>query len=477
MGVSREELERIVSQAATELFSQKLKEKEYFSFGGWGGNTDGEPDELDFEDEEEVVSEEKEFADFGTSTTERVGNTIEEPIMPTMADLDSDEDEEFVSPEVQETAKVIKFPTREDFYQKCRWKDNEKEDSSFVSVDEAVQQMTAEMEDDVRKQSFLSNCETAVINALNAYNSKACKKYAREAYGSKSTDRHLNSKTMYKKDTALVNGKELQFTRVKEVPSWSVDLQDCLTNDDRARNLDQLRSKITEALYDYYGGFSRMKTVVIRGYQIIINGTCYMPVLSKSMLEKFPYDAADYVRSGCLAPFFDWGYLPKMTKLNLISFDDMGFVMSYVADDLAAGRQFSPVGLFSICKNLSVLEIEGEIVTYPLRSGKDRDSVDNMEADAQRCSRFNRAYDIYSNNVCGVFGSVRKWTVSNLVNYANNRNNKNIFLYTGGILSRSIVSGVAGTAELGARGVGWVAKGVAGVIKNAVSSVFDQDEY
>lgn len=476
MGVSREELERIVSQAATELFSQKLKEKEYFSFGGWGGNTDREPDELDFEDEEEVVSEEKEFADFGTSTTERVGNTIEEPVMPTMADLDSDEDEEFVAPEVQETAKVIKFPTREDFYQKCRWKDNEKEDSSFVSVDEAVQQMTAEMEDDVRKQSFFSNCETAVINALNAYNSKACKKYAREAYGSKSTDRHINDKTMYKKDTVMMNGKETKFTRVKETPNWSIDFQECLTNDDKARNFDQLRIKITDAIFNYYGGFTRMNTIIVRNYQLIINGVCYMPVFSNSMLEKFPFDVADYVREGCLAPLLDWGYLTKMTSLKILSFDTIEFVMTYVSEDLGAGRVFSPIGLFSICKNLEILEIDGEVVTYPLENEKSVKRVQRIEDNAKSCSRFNRVYDVYTDNVCNkFFGGARRWTFNNLVNYANNRGNKNIFMYTGGIISRGIVSGAAGTLELGSRTVGGITKGVVGLFKRAVSEVHRKD--
>lgn len=457
MSISKEELTQIIIAESDKLFQQKLKNKQEVGFDNTQESENmyyGLPDE-DTEVMEGVFNSEDTFADFDEFTEE-----IVEPIKE----------------ENGEPAKVIKFPTREAFFNHYHWREEETTHEEPVNYDDIVKQMAVDTENQVRNEEFLANCEASVLNILNNYNSKACQKHMRSAYNSERTNRHTNDKTMYKKDTVMMNGKETKFTRVKETPNWSIDFQECLTNDDKARNFDQLRIKITDAIFNYYGGFTRMNTIIVRNYQLIINGVCYMPVFSNSMLEKFPFDVADYVREGCLAPLLDWGYLTKMTSLKILSFDTIEFVMTYVSEDLGAGRVFSPIGLFSICKNLEILEIDGEVVTYPLENEKTVKRVQRIEDNAKSCSRFNRVYDVYTDNVCNkFFGGARRWTFNNLVNYANNRGNKNIFMYTGGIISRGIVSGAAGTLELGARTVGGITKGVVGLFKRAVSEVHRKD--
>lgn len=303
--------------------------------------------------------------------------------------------------------------------------------------------------------------DDAVRNLL-MYHFPGVENLCRQAEKNPKTDRHTNM--AYKSDTCVVNGQETPFTRVMEVPNWDIDLQECMTNDDRARNLDIVRNKITNCLYEYYGGFTRFNSIVVQGYQLIINGTCYMPKLSKSCIEKFPFDTVDYIQNGCLAPFLDWGYLSKMINLSELHFDDVGFVMSYVRSDLGESRNFTPVKLFNVCRNLTTLEVAGELVTYPVENPV-------IEEECQAYSRADIFYEKYKSAVCdGVFGGVRRWTVNNLVNYANNRGDKGLFRYCGGILLRTVPLVGAGTVEVAGRVGGGIVHGVTNLFGKAMKS-------
>lgn len=329
------------------------------------------------------------------------------------------------------------------------------------------------------KDELIHDWSDELVSALLPYATREFAEARERAYKDAKSNRQSEDKIAFKRDTCMVNGKPTEFTRVMQIPNWEMDLKDCLSNDDRAYNFDQIRTKITQSLYDYYGGFTRFNTIVVSGYQLIINGSCYMPKLSGAVIEKFPFDTIDYIKNGCIAPFFDWGYLHKMKNLTMLSFDDMDFVMSYVASDLGVGRDFNPLGLFKVCKSLNTLEIAGDVVTYPFDTQDTpeevKNSARNIQSDAEYVSRFDKAYNVYTDKVCGTAGSVRKWTVNNLVNYANNRGNKNIFMYTGGILARTALSAVAGTGELALRATGGIVKGITNIVKGAVHEVKSRD--
>lgn len=327
------------------------------------------------------------------------------------------------------------------------------------------------------KDELIRDWSDELVSALLPYATKEFAEAKERAYKDAKSNRQSEDKIAFKRDTCMVNGKPVEFTRVMQIPNWEMDLKECLSNDDRAQNFDQIRIKITQCIYDYYGGFTRFNTVVVSGYQLIINGSCYMPKLSGAVIEKFPFDTVDYIKNGCIAPFFDWGYLEKMTNLTTLCFDDMDFVMSYVASDLGLGRDFNPLDLFNVCKSLKVLDIAGDVVTYPFENASEqvKQSAENIKSEAQYTSRFDRAYGVYTDKVCGVAGGVRKWTVNNLVNYANNRNNKGIFRYTGGILARTALSAVAGTGELALRATGGIVKGVTNLVKRAIGEVKSKD--
>lgn len=341
---------------------------------------------------------------------------------------------------------------------------------------DAIKKQCQEVRD---KDEKLKKWSDELVSALLPYATKELMKAQEMAYKDPRTNKHCEDKIAFKKDTCVVNGKPMEFTRVMQLPDWEMDLKECLSNDDRAYNFDQIRIKITQSLYDYYGGFTRFNNIVVSGYQLIINGSCYMPKLSKAVIEKFPFDTIEYIRNGCIAPFLDWGYLRKMKNLSVLSIDDADFVSNYIIPDLGVKRDFTPLDLFVVCKSLNTLEIGGEVITYPFDGDEAPEDVKKsarrVKEDAEYSSRMDRVYNAYTDKVCGTVGNVRKWTVGNLVNYANNRNNKNIFMYTGGIIARTAVSAVVGTGELTTRAAGGIVHGIARVIKGAVSSVHNGD--
>ena len=426
---------------------------------------DDDSEDLDlFEGEEKVYNQ---F--FGTEET-----SVPEPDVPKPKEPVYSEPVEYKPQEgTERQAKIINFNTareqleNRDFFKKSP-------EQKFESVDQAVQQI---VNDTVPDDVFLKECETEVLKHLKPYMSKNVQKARKDAYNSKSTDRHWKSNTMYKQDVLEVGGKDVKINRVKETPRWTLDLQDCVTNDDKARNFDQVRTKLTEEIVNYFGGFNRIQKIYVNSLQLVINDVIYTPLLSDTILARLPFDSADYVKNGYLAPLFDWGYLTKMSSLSVLSVDDFDFAMQNIGSDLGKGRDFKPMSLFNTCKNLTYLELGGEVITYPLNTEDEKtaEAIKNVEEEAHRYGRFDAMYTQCYEKVGNTLGGVRGWTVNNLKDYANNRGNKGIFKYTGGLLARAGVSAVAGTVELGVKGVGYLLRGIGRTLKDATTPVTLED--
>lgn len=426
---------------------------------------DDDSEDLDlFEGEEKVYNQ---F--FGTEETSVPEPDVSKPKEPVYS-----EPVEYKPQEgTERQAKIINFNTareqlgNRDFF-------NRTPEEKFESVDKAVQQI---VNDTVPDDVFLKECETEVLKQLKPYMSKNVQKARKDAYNSKSTDKHWKSNTMYKQDVLEVGGKDVKINRVKETPRWTLDLQDCVTNDDKARNFDQVRTKITEEIVNYFGGFNRIQKIYVNSLQLVINDVIYTPLLSDTILARLPFDSADYVKNGYLAPLFDWGYLTKMSSLSVLSVDDFDFAMQNIGSDLGKGRDFKPMSLFNTCKNLTYLELGGEVITYPLNTEDEKtaEAIKNVEEEAHRYGRFDAMYTQCYEKVGNTLGGVRGWTVNNLKDYANNRGNKGIFKYTGGLLARAGVSAVAGTVELGVKGVGYLLRGIGRTLKDATTPVTLED--
>lgn len=349
-------------------------------------------------------------------------------------------------------------------------------DETFKSIEEAVSRVAGNMEEEAKHDKFMQDMGEELRRVLSCYESDIVKAKKQVAYADNKTNKQTECKYAYKKDTMVVAGESFTYTRLKEIPKWSEELQDCLDTDDKELNLRQLKTKITTELLDYYGGGMNIKTIAVQDYQLVINKVLYMPVLNDAVLARLPFDSADYIKNGCLAPFFDWKMLTRMQKLYSLSFDNIDIVMQDVAYDLGYGRDFNPLKLFKICSSLSVLDIGGEVVRYPFEDSVEcKESAKRVVSDAEAYTKYDKMYDSYTTNVCNNLGNFRRWNCSNLVNYAKNRGGKGLFRYSLGVVGRTAGVVASGTLELGARGIGGVFKGIGHVLKNAVTEINDSD--
>lgn len=357
-------------------------------------------------------------------------------------------------------AKIIDFKRREEIPESGEFFDLSEEEK-FNTVEQAVQANMQAFQRQMELEELAKDVSSALSEKLSMYSNKGVQEGKRKAYNSPKSDRHTKDRALFTNDTLDMGGKVVKYTRHTEVPAWNMDLLECITTDDKAMNFEQIRRKITEEFINYFGGLNRIQTIYVQSYQLIINGVCYVPKLSKQVLLRLPFDCADYLLNGCVAPFFNWGYIYKMPHLNTLGFDDLDFVMSYVADDSGRGRDFKPMLMFKYIPNLSTLIIGQDVITYPFETEESAEAVENIEQEVRRTNYFTSACDRYYNKTCEVTKSLRQWGVSNLTNYAKNRGNKGFFMYAGGVITRAAGSVLFATPEAVTRIGGGIVKGIA----------------
>ena len=353
-------------------------------------------------------------------------------------------------------------------------------EEKFRSCDQGIQEVVKKFTVDHSYLDIVPGVAEMVRQRLGVYANKGVNDGAKKAFHKEKSDRHLKDNSLFTNNIANVAGNDVKYTRHVEIPQWSLDLHECLTDGDKANNFDQVRIKITEELVNYFGGFRRMQRIYVVSYQLIINDVCYVPRLSKQVLARLPFDCADYITNGNLAPFFDWSYIFKMNNLHLLSFDDMDFVTTYVADDIGMGRDFKPVLLFKHCKNLSTLCIGSDVIRYPLpedeiENQQVQEAVEHMEYKAHQNTYFYDKCEKYYNATFNSTKAVRQWGVGNLVNYAQNRGDKGVLRYTGGLAVRTAVATGLAIPEAVTRVTGGLIGGIKSTLKSARQATSNQD--
>lgn len=281
-----------------------------------------------------------------------------------------------------------------------------------------------------------------------------------------------STQVAYKKDCFDCNGNSVEFKRVKMEPDWNYILSEC-TSADKGKNLDKLTSLISMDLKNQLGGWNRVRTLFVYDCQLIINGVCYMPVVKGVDMTDFPLDTADYIRNGAIAPLFDWSNIKKMTGLNEIGFDDASFYITYVGDGTGLGRRIGVSSLFKMLPNLNILHYGSETIDRESLSKpeKCKKAIETMSISKRKLDLLDGFHlDIYSGT-----GGLRGYTWNNLKNYANNKGNKGLLHFTGGVLGRGLLAGAGLAIDLGAHVAGSVFKGVASLFSDATTPVTDED--
>lgn len=276
-------------------------------------------------------------------------------------------------------------------------------------------------------------------------------------------------KVAYKKNTYESNGKTVEYTMAAQKVDWGRAIAD--KSKSTEANLEQLRTFVSRQIYDYFGGFNRIVSIVVRSQQLIINNSCYMPLIDPKYLRDaslFPLDTLDYIRSGCLASLFNWKYLKKMSRLVLLDIDDVDFYLNDVASDIGAGRRVGLSTIFNIIPSLETFILNGDIVNSNEQNTEKGRIVKEKIATHKHFINFSDGYRL---NIYNGTNGVQNWAVNNLKNFANDRGNRGIFMFSAGLVGRSIVAGTAGVVNLGVHMIG----AIGSVIKQAMTDVTTDD--
>lgn len=312
------------------------------------------------------------------------------------------------------------------------------------------------------------NLEKLIKQKADEMKLKCIREASQKAAQSKSTDWKSDS-IAYTSDSYLdADGNKKTFQKAVEKVNWGSVLSKEAKSPEDA--IARLRSFITYSVKEKFGGLNRIKSIVVRGQQLIINDVCYLPVIEPQYLKQdiFPVDTVEYIKCGLLAPLFDWGSLKKMPCLSYLDIDDKRLFVESVADDLGIGRRIGVSSIFNVCSNLETFVLGGDHVT--------RDELNKPEARAMKESvaqakRFQLWNDGYKLNIYDTTNSFQSYTMKNLKDYATNRGNKGIFRFCCGTMARFGLATGAGLLNLGTHILGGVGK----VIKEAMTDVTPDD--
>ena len=278
----------------------------------------------------------------------------------------------------------------------------------------------------------------------------------KKAAQSKSTDKQATSPIMFSKNTMEdVNGNALGYKRAVTRLNLSKDFLDNISTENRLKNLDMLREKISQGISNFYGSFDRVSSLYVTNGYLVINGVAYTPVIGdENFANNFPMDTYEYIKSGKVAYLFDWGYLLKMINLRVFSIETYDFANDFIANDLNMDNFRVPY-FFAKFRKLQKLSIGGEVIDRdnPLEQSStdsSRSKKDVVEDNIERHSRFSKHFSHMSFDYYKATSSLSSFATDSLVSYAKNRNNKGFLKYSIGVLGRGAFATTAGLINLSA---------------------------
>lgn len=227
--------------------------------------------------------------------------------------------------------------------------------------------------------------------------------------------------------------------------------------------LERLEKYITYCIGREFG-FQNIKTIVVQGEVLILNGITFIPCIDteyKNDKSIFPLDSIELIENGTIASFFNWTTLKKMTNLYSVCIDSMEFYRCEVGSSLGLGNRIGVSSLFKINKSLYSLTIGDNTVT---RDSLDKEVSVPMKKNLATSKRFFNFSDGYKLNIYNGTNAIQSYMLSNLKSYAYNRGNKSTMQYVGGVAVRAGLAGVTGVLNLGVHLVGAVAKSFVDVL-------------
>lgn len=303
----------------------------------------------------------------------------------------------------------------------------------------------------------------------NAPETEETRKARYQAAMSKRTDvKPAVEAIRYEKNTCESQGKTINYKVLMQGVDWGKMLRRGSYSTEEA--IDKIIGYMTDAVRACYGGWGRITEIIVRDQQLIINRSCFRPVLDDKSIDisLFPLDTLDYIKAGAFAAFFDWRKLKSMTNLRVLDIDDMGFFVTNIGGSLKCGRRIGVSSIFNLCKSLEILIIGDDSTTREELSSKKGISLKKRVADHKRHALFSDGYRL---EICKGTSMASKWMVGNLKSYATNRGNKGIFRFCGGVAARLAGSAFLGLINRGTHLVG----GIRDVFREASTPVDESD--
>ena len=341
------------------------------------------------------------------------------------------------------------------------------ETSAYTASDEDLERFSKIATEE--QSSFLQNI---IIKR------KAQKKESFDKYSSEETVKRKEKKE-YSKDVLTLGDKEFPINKVMFRPTWMEDLyQELVDSNDTSTNLDTLTKYVTNGILNEFGG-SRIQSIYIISDSVIVNNTCYTPVL-KLDYTKFPADVVYYLQNGLFAYFVDWSVIKAKAKgITSLGFDSMQYISLQVASTLGLGRRIVKADIFNAFHNLYDLTVGNETVTIDdlnNHSSKKSAQMTTKFATAQRSRQFTdsfgtRLFAGWKPNIISGTDYFQSFFTGSFKNYLENRGNKPMWLYAGGVLFRGV--GAAGATVV--NGAAHLVKGIFGVFKDAFTPISNED--
>lgn len=314
-------------------------------------------------------------------------------------------------------------------------------------------------------RKIINNTKEMLSREPKAYHEE-CKKAAQKEWAD--TD-----KVAYRKNTYESNGKTVEYTEAAQKVDWGrlIANKSSSVHD----NLERLRDFVSRQIFDYFGGFKRITSIVVRSQQLIINNVCYTPIIDPKFVKDasvFPLDSLDYIRNGYIAPLFNWKHLRRMTRLTLLDIDDTNFYLNDIASDIGAGRRAGLTTIFNLIPSLQTFILGGDVVNEDEVNTEQGRKVKEKIAKHKHFMNFSDGYQF---NVYNGTNGLQNWTMNNLKNFANNRGNRGIFRFSAGLVGRGVIAGVAGAINLGVHLIGGAFKAGKKIIHDATTDVTEED--
>lgn len=335
----------------------------------------------------------------------------------------------------------------------------------------------------VKTADVVKFCGSQVVDGVeegfsNLYKTIEFAEKCRKSASSPVTSKQATSEVCYKRNSYEdYTGKAREYKIALINADYGKNFYENISESNRIKNLDMLREEISKSVEQYYGGYKRITDIAIFNNQLIVNNVAFAPRLQGigAIESRFPLDTYNYIKSGCIAPLFDWGYLGSMTSLRTLNIETGAFANDFVANDLG-DRTLNIVKLFERLPNLSVLCIEGNVLNRDDlfedgRAKRNPEKTTRVSHALNLGAKINKLYSDMNFNLMQTSNSVQGFFVDSLVSYAKNRGNKNFLHYSIGVVARVFGAGTAVVGNFGLHTVGGLVKGVAKTFKDAITPI------